>query len=247
MTWGGQMRSGYGLTIINTNVEDEASKIYIRNKVKLLEENGVKTNVVGIVRPYVCDIMEAIQLACREGDYVILQLPLAEHFKQYTQELLDMIPEWADIDRLSRSVAYPNNKRDLPITAEVIVDLLEEFNVDKSKKILLIGYGMTTNKRLFDYLFKNYDNVFVIRSTTDEVMRQYLIESSDVIISSTGKAESLKVEGKIVISPTIHKSEDGKWVHDLHRDYMDRNITHPAIGFLGKRTCNKLLNRVGNL
>jgi methylenetetrahydrofolate dehydrogenase (NADP+)/methenyltetrahydrofolate cyclohydrolase len=125
------------LTIIQVK-GDKASDIYVRNKIKTLSELGIKTNhklIEKECRPVGAvynAILDEIAEATTRQDFIILQLPLPKPLKKYEQQLLDLIPERLDVDRLStysKGKIMNGDTSILPCTVQSVIDIIGEDNV----------------------------------------------------------------------------------------------------------------------
>ena len=234
------------VAIINANIEDEPSQRYIRNKIKKLEENGIATELIQIGKGGTLgDIVESIHRCNYDSTItsIILQLPLADKFKKWEKKLIEMIESEKDIDRLRSEWYYCDSFTDLPLTAEGMYRTLLGVEGIGNKKILFYGNGVTTNRRLYLFLFNaGFGDCRIINSKTPTKSKNELIEWADVIVAATGIPESLACEGKIVISPTIAKTEDG-FRSDLIHKLRDKNEVHNVIGGIGKLTVSTLVRR----
>lgn len=233
--------------IINANISDEPSLRYIRNKVKKLESEGIGVELVQLKEDCTVGDIEAAIHANANDDTVtsiILQLPLKKEHKKYEKKLLCKIPLEKDIDRLNPFWFYDKDPNNLPLTAYGIFRMLEDIisNCDR-KKVLFYGNGETTNRRLFPFVFdKGIVDTAIINSKTSENEVERLIDWADIIIAATGIPEILDCSGKIVISPTIAKTENG-FRGDLKEECRHLNETHSVIGAIGKLTVSELIRR----
>ena len=133
---------------------------------------------------------------------VILQLPLAQEYQGYEQELLDSIPPELDVDGLSSesmaSLLSFNNKTlsddkfYLPCTMEAVVDILHEWSLRTGYTMdgaiaTVIGRGHTAGQLLPLILSKKYNmSVHVAHSHTDIETLELMCRNCDIIISAVG-------------------------------------------------------------
>ena len=246
------MRSIYKLephiAIVNTNLSDEPTQRYIKNKIKKCEEYGIKTSVH---KPK--NMEELLELISnlnnnKKVTSIIIQYPFADWVTRSNQEIFDLVYPSKDIDRLNSCWYYNNKKENLPLTAEGIKDIIEELyfmkKIKEQEKILFVGNGITTNRRLFLNMFdKGMFDCRIVNSKTPKQSVKELIHWSHIIISAIGKKNSIDVEGKIVICPSIIKNEDGTFSSDLIDEKREKNITNNVLGTIGKLTVSKLICR----
>lgn len=246
------MRSIYKLephiAIVNTNLSDEPTQRYIKSKIKKCEEYGIKTS---IHEP--TNMEELLELISnlnnnKKVTSIIIQYPFADWITKSNQEIFDLVYPAKDIDRLNSCWYYDKKKENLPLTAEGIKDIIEELYfmkvIKENEKILFVGNGITTNRRLFLNMFdKGMFDCRIVNSKTPKQSVKELIHWSHMIISAIGQKNSLDVEGKIVICPSIIKNEDGTFSSDLIDEKIEKNITNNVLGTIGKLTVSKLICR----
>ena len=236
------------IAIINTNLKDEPTQRYIRNKTKKCNEYGITTSVHEPKN--MSELLELINNLNKNEKVssIIIQYPFANWVDKSTQEIFDLVSPKKDIDRLHSCWYYNKFSTNLPLTAEGIKSIIRKLSdinkINKGENILFVGNGITTNRRLFLNMFDEGDyECRIINSKTSEKSKKELIHWSHLIISGVGKKDFLDTEGKIVISPTIIKNEDGTFSSDLMDSKRKKNITHNVIGTIGKLTVSKLILR----
>lgn len=231
--------------VILSTTDDEPSRRYITNKMKKCKENDIKCDVK--YPTSLESLKRMIEVANNDSQVtsIIAQFPLANYVTNY-QEIFDMIKPEKDIDRLHSKFYYDKESSNLPLTAEGLKKLLKKVSNKfpyECKRILFLGNGMTTNKRLFLHMFdKGEFDCRIANSKTPKHSIKELIDWSDIIVSGIGKENSLECKGKIVISPSIIKTENG-FRSDLTEELRNANVTHKVIGSIGKLTTSNLILR----
>lgn len=233
---------------INTDTANNEATLHIENTRKTLEKFGISSEVI-IQKPYDTgkkthfQLLKIIERLNRDKSIhgIILSLPVHKNLKKYQKNLANAISETKDIDGLSQSNPM------LPITAQVLFDIISKWveEVDiKQPRIYLRGMGATTNAPLMIKLLETFGHIRICNSKTFRIEDRINMDWADIIISSTGIPESVvDVKGKVFISPTIIRSEDGKMVNDLMRDFVGENDTHKVTGTIGKLTRLYLIKR----
>ena len=117
------------LAIIKVN-NDYASSVYVRNKVKTCESVGIKVEVIELNQDEVISLdIASVILNCNiTHNATILQLPLADKFKQDEHRLLNLIKPTHDIDGLTdvNKLKLMNNEDCLvPCTALAVFKIME--------------------------------------------------------------------------------------------------------------------------
>ena len=177
--------------------------------------------------------------------------------------------DYSDLDKLSKEI--PVNRNLLPITSTVILEIIEKYvesNNIENPNILLIGNGLTVNKKLNLYLQeKNEWNTYLIKKNFktsknkeiidedgniyDEMnLEDHLFYEADVIVSATGVPESLKNDyiSGAVISPTIsYNTSIGEvneyWCSDIDNNLINTIKTNNLLGSIGKLNILELILR----
>lgn len=236
------------IAIINTNVNDEPSQRYIRNKRKKCEDYGIKTTLHEPTNMEELYSTISNLNANKQITSIIIQYPFAKWIDIPQQRVFDLVSPEKDIDRLHSCWYYDKDVHNLPLTAfgiyKIIETLFFENKLKFQDKILFNGNGITTNKRLFLKMFdEGRFDCRIINSKTPKHSVRELTHWAHLIVSGIGKKDSLDIEGKYVICPSIIKNEDGTFSSDLKDEQRDKNITHKVIGGIGKLTTSSLLMR----
>lgn len=231
--------------VILSTTDDEPSQRYIRNKMKKCKDNGIKVEVKYPTSMESLTWMIEVANNDPQVTGIIAQFPLASYIKN-SQAIFDLISPAKDIDRLHSKFYYDKDSNNLPLTAEGLERLLQKVSSKfpyECKRVLFLGNGMTTNKRLFLHMFdKGQFDCRIANSKTPKHSVKELIDWADIIVSGIGKENSLECKGKIVISPSIIKTEDG-FRSDLIEELRTANVTHKVIGSIGKLTTSNLILR----
>lgn len=230
------------VAIINTNEQDESSRRYINSKCKQLSKYRIKP-VVHYIFNDVQLLMKIQELnSDRRVIAIIVQDPFGEEITMPKQEVFDLVDNDKDVDRLRSNFYFDKDFNNLPITACGMYKIINK--LPKGKKVLFLGNGITTNRRLSLKMFdEGHFDCRIANSKTPKESVEELINWSDIIVASTGVPEILKCENKIILSPTIVKVGDSI-KSDLEDSCYEKNITHKKIGGIGKLTISELIKRV---
>ena len=220
------------LCVINCS-NDDASKIYIRNKLKTCESVGIKTEFIKL-EPQETDLNRLINiiLDCNtKYNGVMLQLPIDEKFKEKEHMLLNLIDSKCDIDGLGdkQKLKLINNNKDalIPCTVKGIELFLKYNNIDIcGKNIVIIGRSEIVGKPMARLMLNNNATVTICHSKTKNV--RLISKNADILIVAIGKPKMINHEyvknGAIVIDVGINRDENNKVCGDC--DYDDlKNIT----------------------
>lgn len=232
----------------------DASDVYVRNKIKTAESVGIECELVKCSESTSLGSLKYLIKAYSEMEDttgVMLQLPLPDHLKEYSQELLDLIPWQKDVDGLSSdSVGRLWNGRDCiaPATPSGILRLLPD---DLSgKNVCIINRSNLIGKPLTKLLMDRNATVTVCHSKTP---KSYLIEhlhTSDIVVTGIGKP--LYFDRKVVsnnqvwIDCGINRDPDGNLCGDIDVEsciFKNAEIT-PVPGGVGILTTAQLMANV---
>ena len=193
----------------------EASNRYVRNKIKDLEEVGIKTELL----KYSEDISEVALLellrALNDDPTVtgyLVQLPLPKHISEDKVNMA--IDPRKDIDGfhpLSKTVAAT------PLGAfTYLKDMNYEFS---GKNAVIIGRSHIVGRPMNKLLLDANMNVVVLHTKTTEEDKRFYLEHADLIVAAVGKAgvinSSYKLkESAIIMDVGINFNEEGKLIGD---------------------------------
>lgn len=170
-----KMKDPVTLAIISNNTPD--GERYIRNKVKVAEEVGIKAEVFKVDESN--PINKLIEkLAWHSG--LIIQMPYYSD-KLKDEQLINKIPFYQDVDGLTDSNEIT------PATALGIYKYLEVNNLINGKRITIIGRSKLVGMPLAKMLLNTDATVTLCHSKTKELQDHTL--DADVIVCAVGKAD----------------------------------------------------------
>ena len=215
--------------------EDEASKAYIRGKLKDSEELGIKARLIKLpVSTSQEDLLKEIGKLNHDKsvDGFIVQMPLPKQIDEETVKLA--ISPDKDVDGF-----HPLSKLN-PCTPQGIMNYLKHENVHLlGKNAVVIGRSNIVGKPMAKLLLKESCNVTVLHSKTSfEDMYRYL-ENADIVVVAIGKqhfiGDKFKFkESTALVDVGINRDENG-----LHGDILpDRKVAlqTPVPGGVGLLT-----------
>lgn len=239
------------LTIIQVG-DNPASNVYIRNKIKAIEEAGLKVqhlrigegSSTGVVTHY-------IREAARYASAILVQLPLPTHIDK--DEVLRAIPEDLDIDGLNPHSDYK------PLTPCAIMRWLREKGVElEGKNVTILGRSELVGKPLANMLIDAGATVTVCNSHTNLGMARAMCLRSHIVISAVGKLSTVTCDhvasfrNQIFIDVGINRDENGKLCGDISPDakrlIVERGSEYtPVPGGVGKWTVRELVLRLAEM
>lgn len=247
------------LAIISAVGYDNASSVYIKNKIKTCNEIGIDVEVIDLKYKEVDNkfsmlyrIINAIELLnsdnCING--IIVQLPLPYGITE--KDFADFIDWRKDVDgfnSINRGRLINGMDCLIPCTASAVMSVLPK---DLSYKyITLINRSGLIGLPLFKLLTDRNGTVTMCHSKTCNT--QLDIACADIVISAVGEANFINIEdiqhSKIIIDVAITRDEVGKLCGDIPKDkydYLDKiGVKYTTVpNGIGILTCVELANNV---
>lgn len=239
------------LTIVLVG-EDEGSKVYVERKRLAAEQVGVTVEIIKLANNATKnEVILALECAVATSAGIILQLPLPDELRSFTEEIIASIPVIKDVDCLRLETLQAAAERRinwLPPIAEAIDAVVKEVGVNLGdKKICLVGRGKVTGLPLsVIYQSRGY-KVTAVDERTNNIGQ--IIKESDVVISATGNAHLINgdmiSDGTLIIDAGFAR-KDGKIVGDVDNQTLEgKNVTLcPSPGGIGPITVAALLLNV---
>lgn len=217
------------LKIIYADGFDEASKIYVRNKIKFCNEAGidyelVKLNwenstkeavlneIIGLIKKYNDD--DSVT-----GYFVQLKLPYGIDESMF----IDYFRPEKDIDAFSRENLgrlYKNEEGLVPCTAQGIIDILDYYNIDlEGKDVVVINRSQLVGIPVAALLINRNATVTVCHSKTKDLKKK--VRNADIVITAVGKANFMDSSwfksGQVIIDVSMNRDENGKLCGDVSK------------------------------
>ena len=237
--------------------DDDASKVYVRNKIKAAEEVGIIAKHYTITREqYLQDsfIWDRIKDAIDEADGVILQKPVAYWFDE--ESFLNYLPYWKDVDGLTtmnvgRLRTQPMDAL-VPCTPAGIMELLYENGcVQNRGSALVIGRSELVGRPIAEMLTVDDWTVTIAHSRTPRDVLLDAFARADLVVSAAGKRNLITEEdawnnfkqNRIIIDVSINRDENGKLCGDFSEEFKDKYSSYytPVPGGVGPMTVAMLM------
>lgn len=212
------------LAVIITS-DNEAGKIYVRNKKRACENTGINSITVEFDETvsdeeFLSKIDELNKNP--EVDAIMVQLPIPRHLD--TEKILNSISPEKDADGLHYINAgklftgqIPNS---VACTPKGIIRILDEYGINvEGKHAVVIGRSNLVGKPIAQLLMQKNATVTHIHSKSKNI--EFFTKNADIIVVATGKPKMLKAdmvkEGVAVIDVGISRV-DGKLSGDVDFD-----------------------------
>ena len=203
---------------------NEASKLYIKNKEKYCTEVGIKVDKYLLDEDTGEEVLINLIKDLNEDEKVtgiILQSPVPDGID--FDKCSGMILPSKDVDGFTKDNVYNlylNKKSILPCTVKGIIKLLEHYNIEiNGKNVAIIGRGNIVGKPLAMALENRNATVSLLHSKTKDL--KMFTKDADIVVVACGIPKLLKKEmikeGSVVIDVGISRV-DGKIVGDIDFD-----------------------------
>lgn len=234
---------------------NEASNIYIRNKIKTCDEVGIKAELFRFddtisESDLIFEIRKLNNNVNIHG--IIVQLPIPAHLDSYT--IINNISPEKDVDgftdiNLGKLMSFKDGL--IPATPKGICTLLDRYNIDvQDKSVVIIGRSNTVGRPLANLLSnKAYNgNVTLLHSKTSLTNIINYCNKADIIIACCGIPKFVTEEfigdnKPIVIDVGIHRDENNKLCGDVDYNNIKDKCSYitPVPGGVGPMTVVSLI------
>lgn len=245
--------------IIFTNTDD-ASKVYVRNKVKRCEEIGIEAVTYPISKFEDFNIADK-DCDCCETPY-ILQEP--SNLTKFQNTVFVDQYYHTDVDGFSAinlGKLFKNEEKDgltyfKACTPKGIITLLDYYNIPiEGQKVVILGRSNIVGRPMAAMMLNRNATVSVCHSKTPENIFDDEISTADIIISAVGKANMLsdyspwvyqyKFANKILIDVGMNRDENGKLCGDICKEALEHCYAYtPVPGGVGPMTVISLCENV---
>ena len=242
-----------GLAVVLVG-ENPASQVYVRNKVKACEDNGLHS----VLEQYPVTLSEADLLARVDAlnndptiHGILVQLPLPAHID--AQKVIEKIAPAKDVDGFhvaSAGALMVGQPGFWPCTPYGCMKMLESLNDGKGydlrgKHAVVIGRSNIVGKPMALMLLQKNATVTVCHSATPDLKAMTL--QADVIVAAVGKRNVLTADmvkpGAVVIDVGMNRTDDGKLCGDVDFEGVRQVASYitPVPGGVGPMTITMLL------
>ena len=249
--------------IILTVGDDEASKVYVKNKIKACEKVGIACENINLddsmnqmeFSQYVETLIDD-EFYDNDSPYdsggIILQLPAPKH---YQRAFNDIIPPRLDVDgfgefnqlMLVQGEIPPN----YPATPKGIITILEENNIAiEGKHVVIVGRSEIVGKPLALMMLNKNATVTICHSKSENLAS--ITRMADILVVAVGKPKFINdthvKDGVVVVDVGINRLKDGTICGDVDYDRMRIKCAAitPVPGGVGPMTVYSLIENILN-
>ncbi|MBT2321396.1 bifunctional methylenetetrahydrofolate dehydrogenase/methenyltetrahydrofolate cyclohydrolase FolD [Variovorax paradoxus] len=210
-----------GLAVVLVG-ENPASQVYVRNKVKACEDNGLHS----VLEKYPAELSEAELLARVDAlnkdpaiHGILVQLPLPPHIDAH--KVIEAIAPAKDVDGFhvaSAGALMTGSPGFWPCTPYGCMKMLESIGCElRGKHAVVIGRSNIVGKPMALMLLAKNATVTICHSATPDLGA--FTRQADVVVAAVGKRNMLTADmvkpGAVVIDVGMNRNEEGKLCGDV--------------------------------
>ncbi|MDM0013653.1 bifunctional methylenetetrahydrofolate dehydrogenase/methenyltetrahydrofolate cyclohydrolase FolD [Variovorax sp. J22P168] len=210
-----------GLAVVLVG-ENPASQVYVRNKVKACNDNGLHS----VLEKHPAELSEAALLARVEAlnadpaiHGILVQLPLPAHID--AQKVIEAIAPAKDVDGFhvaSAGALMTGSSGFWPCTPYGCMKMLESIGYDlRGKHAVVIGRSNIVGKPMALMLLAKNATVTICHSATPDLGA--FTRQADVVVAAVGKRNVLTADmvkpGAVVIDVGMNRNDEGKLCGDV--------------------------------
>ncbi|MDP9900126.1 bifunctional methylenetetrahydrofolate dehydrogenase/methenyltetrahydrofolate cyclohydrolase FolD [Variovorax ginsengisoli] len=210
-----------GLAVVLVG-DNAASQVYVRNKVKACEDNGLHS----VLEKYPAELSEADLLARVDAlnndpsiHGILVQLPLPAHID--AQKVIEAIAPEKDVDGFhvaSAGALMTGASGFWPCTPYGCMKMIESIGYDlRGKHAVVIGRSNIVGKPMALMLLAKNATVTICHSATPDLGA--MTRQADVIVAAVGKRNVLTADmvkpGAVVIDVGMNRNDEGKLCGDV--------------------------------
>ena len=228
--------------------EDEASKVYVKNKRKACEYVGMSfLHISYDDKISEKEILNKIEELNKDESIngIILQLPIPKKYNQ--EKLINSIDPNKDVDGLTfinQGKLFNNSDSIIPCTPKGIMEIFKYYNIDlTSKNVVIVGRSNLVSKPLLIECLNKNATVTMCHSKTKNL--EFYTKNADILVVAVGKKylidKTMVKEGSVIIDVGINR-DNGKLYGDVNPDVESVcSYLTPVPGGVGPMTVVMLL------
>lgn len=262
---------GYIPTLaIITFGEDDASKVYVKNKMAAAEEVGIEaTHYIFTKNEYSrSDFFGYFEYICNRFNGVIIQLPVPKWVD--IDHLLELLPPEKDVDGLTTTnIGLLHQQKNClePCTPAGIIYLLDKYFYPqdlKGKNAVVIGRSLLVGRPIAAMLLDNDMTVTICHSKTPKEKLLQAFANADLVVSAAGQRDLIteddalqyfkdhrhefygdfsNKQNRIIVDVSINRDENGKLCGDFSEEFKQKYSEYytPVPGGVGPMTVAALM------
>lgn len=248
---------------IVTSGSDDASKVYVRNKVRRAQEIGIDVTV----EHYDELTKSKIRAECMKtyGSPIIFQLPTTPNDILHTDDVSLSMSEAFDVDGFLHTdnvtkLATGQVPAMYPCTPKGIMRLLQRYDIDViGKTVCIIGRSNIVGRPLFHMMEQAGATVILCHSKTNKEQLYNAVDMADIVVSAVGQRNVINLDefrkymlgdaydlyDKVFIDVGMNRDENGKLCGDIDPRLLEQCKAYtPVPGGVGPMTVAMLMENV---
>ena len=238
-----------GLAVVLVG-DDNASRIYVRNKINACAEIGLKSTLVELPATATeAEVLDAVAKLNNDNGIhgIIVQLPLPRHID--TDKVLASINPHKDVDGchyVQKGKLWTGTPETLPCTPYGCIELLKQYGIEISgKHAVVIGRSNLVGRPLAELLLRENATVTICHSKTANIAD--ITKQADILCAAIGQPKFVTADmvkdGAVVIDVGINRGDDGKLCGDVDFENVSGKCSHitPVPGGVGPMTVTMLM------
>ncbi len=202
--------------------DDDASAVYVRNKVRACAEVGIKSEQ--LVLPASTSSAELLGIVTRLNqsesvDGILVQLPLPKHIDEAT--ILEAVDPAKDVDGFHPAnvgLLSMGRPRFVPCTPAGIIALLDRYQIEiAGANACVVGRSQIVGRPVASLLLQRHATVTVCHSRTRDLPA--VTRRADILIAAIGRPAFIREEfikpGAAVIDVGVNKLSDASDAQSL--------------------------------
>ena len=245
----GQGHSAPGLAVVLVG-DDEASKVYVNNKIKACERTGIRSKAHFLSRQTSAKELYALVDDLNndpEVHGILVQLPLPEHMDE--TEVTNRIDPNKDVDGFhARNVGHLALRQPglRPCTPRGVMTLLNHYNIDpKGQHCVVVGASNIVGRPLMLELLYAGATVTICHRFTKDLQQH--VGDADMVFVAVGKPGIVDAQwikpGAVVIDIGINRKPEGGICGDIDFEVAIKKASRitPVPGGIGPMTVATLM------
>ena len=238
-----------GLAVVLVG-DDNASRIYVRNKINACAEIGLKSTLVELSAAATeADVLDQVAKLNSDSSIhgIIVQLPLPRHID--TDKVLASINPQKDVDGchyVQKGKLWTGTPETLPCTPYGCIELLKQYGIEMSgKHAVVIGRSNLVGRPLAELLLRENATVTICHSKTANIAD--ITKQADILCTAIGQPKFVTADmvkdGAVVIDVGINRGDDGKLCGDVDFENVSGKCSYitPVPGGVGPMTVTMLM------
>ena len=238
-----------GLAVVLVG-DDNASRIYVRNKINACGEIGINSTLVELPSTATeREVLEAVATLNNDKNIhgIIVQLPLPKHID--TDKVLASINPDKDVDGchyVQKGKLWTGTPETLPCTPYGCIELLKHYGITiAGKHAVVLGRSNLVGRPLAELLLRENATVTICHSKTTDLPS--ITKMADILCVAIGKSKFVSAgmvkDGVVIIDVGINRDDNGKLCGDVDFESVRDKCSYitPVPGGVGPMTVTMLM------